>query len=228
MTPDTSSLVIGPVRSAPERRSSDGPARERRDADSPTHERCDADRGGDRAQTQIDFAVGAGVFLVALAFVVAFVPALFEPFAAAESASPVVSDRIAAATVDTLGVSAADGLHAPTEPGVLSPGCTVAFFTANTTLNGSLNCPFDASEDPATLFGHDGDVQVVVHELDGRAPRDDTELPGVDLVTEAGTFENVTLSRASADPLEATDDTTVSGRIVSLDGQQYRLTVRVW
>ena len=191
-------------------------------------EQPNADRGRNRAQTQIDFAVGAGVFLVALAFVIAFVPALFEPFAATESASPIVSDRIAAATVDTLGASSAEGLHAPTEPGVLSPGCTVAFFTANTTLNGTLDCPFDAGDDPATLFGHDGDVQVIVHELDGSAPRDETELPGVDIATEAGTFENVTLSRASADPLGATDDTTVSGRIVSLDGQQYRLTVRVW
>ena len=182
-----------------------------------------------RAQTQLDFAVGAGVFLVALAFVIGFTPTLFEPFAAGESASPIVSDRIAAGALDLLGESSAGAtLHTPTEPGVLSPGCTVAFFTANATLDEQLDCPFNASEDPAALFGHDGDVQVVIHELDERAPRDGTELPGVDLATEAGSFENVTLSRSSGDPQTAADDTTVSGRVVSLDGEQYRLTVRVW
>jgi len=34
---------------------------------------------GNRAQTPIDFTVGAGVFLLTLAFVIAFVPTLFDP-----------------------------------------------------------------------------------------------------------------------------------------------------
>jgi len=35
---------------------------------------------GNRARDPIDFTVGAGVFLLTLAFVIAFVPTLFDPF----------------------------------------------------------------------------------------------------------------------------------------------------
>ncbi|MFC5278721.1 hypothetical protein ACFPM1_08140 [Halorubrum rubrum] len=187
-------------------------------------------RRGDRGQTQIDFAVGAGVFLIALAFVVAFVPTLFEPFAAGETASPLVADRIAAGTVDSLGVSAnASGdpaaVHAPTEPGVLSPACTVAFFEAegNATLADDAGCPFDAETGPAAPFGVDDDVQVVIHELDESAGNPAT----VEFETRHGTV-GTTLNRSTADPTATADDVTVSGRVVSLRGDQYRLTVRVW
>ncbi len=178
----------------------------------------------ERAQTQIDFAVGAGVFLLALAFVIGFVPSLFEPFSTAESASPIVSDRVAAGTVDLLGTSATDStaLHAPTNPGVLAPACTVAFFTANATLADEADCPFDASTPPDDLLEVDGDVQIVIHELDERDPA------LVDVETGYGTFEDVETIRASADLPTTADDVTVSRRVVSVNGAQYRLTVRVW
>ncbi|GAA0509956.1 hypothetical protein SAMN04488066_10897 [Halorubrum aquaticum] len=183
-----------------------------------------------RGQTQIDFAVGAGVFLLALAFVVGFVPTLFEPFAVAETASPLVSDRIAAGTVDLLGASpnpsGGAAVHAPTEPGVLSPACTVAFFAANGTLADDAECPFDADTDPAELFGVDDDVEVVIHELDERSPAENPAV--VDVETRHGTIEDVPLNRTSTDPSATVDDVTVSGRVVSLRGVQYRLTVRVW
>lgn len=64
---------------------------------------------GNRAQTPIDFTVGAGVFLLTLAFVIAFVPTLFDPFSAAATASPVVSDRVAAGVAgDLLAASPAE------------------------------------------------------------------------------------------------------------------------
>ncbi|WP_241964372.1 hypothetical protein [Halorubrum sp. 48-1-W] len=189
----------------------------------------DGSRRDRRGQTQIDFAVGAGVFLLALAFVVAFVPTLFEPFAVADSASPLVSDRVADGAVDLFGVpanaSGSAALHAPTEPGVLSPACTVAFFTANATLEDDAGCPFDAETDPDELFGIDGDVQVVVHELNETEPA--TNPVTVDLETRHGVVAGE-LRRSSADASTATDGVAVSGRVVSLQGTQYRLTVRVW
>ena len=175
----------------------------------------------DRAQTPIDFAVGAGVFLLTLAFVIAFVPTLFDPFSAAETASPVVSDRVAAAVAgDLLAAS-------PAEPGVLSPGCTVAFFTADDGLADDAGCGFNASAPPSEQFGLDGDVQVIVHALDERAPSENPAT--VTIVTEHGTFEAVELDRATGAPTGTSrDDITVSQRLVSIHGTQYRLTVRVW
>ncbi|MFC5136170.1 MULTISPECIES: DUF7287 family protein [Haloferacaceae] len=192
---------------------------------------ADGGRRDDRGQTQIDFAVGAGVFLVTLAFVIAFVPTLFEPFAVADTASPLVSDRIADGTLDLLGASTnvsgeATAVHAPTRPGVLSPACTVAFFAPDAPFANDTGCPFDADTDLAVLFGTDDDVQIVVHDLNETAPTEGAD--GLDVETRAGTVENVSLHRSTADPGSAVDDVTVSRRIVSLNGAQYRLTVRVW
>ena len=175
----------------------------------------------DRAQTPIDFAVGAGVFLLTLAFVIAFVPTLFDPFSAAETASPVVSDRVAAGVAgDLLAAS-------PARPGVLSPACTVAFFTEDDGLANDAGCGFTASASPSDTFGLDGDVQVIVHGLDERTPSENPAT--VTIVTEHGTFEDVELDRATGAPTGTSrDDITVSQRLVSIHGTQYRLTVRVW
>ncbi|GAB7008497.1 DUF7287 family protein [Halorubrum trueperi] len=177
-----------------------------------------------RAQTPIDFAVGAGVFLLTLAFVVAFVPTLFDPFTAAETASPIVSDRVAAGVAgDLLAAS-------PAEPGVLSPACTVAFFEdgeGNATLADAAGCPDGIENDTAVQFGLDEEVLIVIHALNESNP---SESPAnVTVATRHGTFENIKLNRTSASPDTVDgDDVTVSQRLVSLDGEQYRLTVRVW
>ncbi|MUW14307.1 hypothetical protein GJ633_06270 [Halorubrum sp. CBA1125] len=173
-----------------------------------------------RGQTPIDFAVGASVFLLTLAFVIAFVPTLFEPFTAAETATPVVGDRVAAGVAgDLLAAS-------PTEPSVLSPACTVAFFDPNASLAGDADCPDGVTDDLDAHFGVDDDLQVVVHPLDKRDPVGNASTVSVD--TEHGRFD-VELDRYTSDPTAtAGDDVTVSQRLVSIDGDQYRLTVRVW
>ncbi|WP_418284946.1 DUF7287 family protein [Halorubrum sp. DTA46] len=174
----------------------------------------------DRGQTPIDFAVGASVFLLTLAFVIAFVPTLFDPFSAAETASPVVSDRVAAGVAgDLLAAS-------PAEPGVLSPTCTVAFFSANATLGTEADCHPDVAATPADHFGLDGDVQVIVHRLSETNPSENPA--NVSIVTAEGSFD-VELIRPTEGPSgTAADDVTVSQRLVSIDGDQFRLTVRVW
>jgi hypothetical protein len=175
---------------------------------------------GNRAQTPIDFTVGAGVFLLTLAFVIAFVPTLFDPFSAAATASPVVSDRVAAGVAgDLLAAS-------PAEPGVLSPTCTVAFLSANATLGSDADCHPAIAESPTTHFGIDGDVQVVIHAPDDRNPS--TNASTLSIATRHGRFE-VEPARTTADPSDAAGkDVTVSQRLVSIGGTQYRLTVRVW
>ena len=173
-----------------------------------------------RAQTPIDFAVGASVFLLTLAFVIAFVPTVFDPFAGAATASPVVSDRVAAGLASDLLAAS------PAEPGVLSPACTVAFLDANATLGTEADCHPDVAASPAATFGVDGDVQVVIHDPDRRDPS--TNASNLSVATRHGRFE-VEPDRATADPSDAVgEDVTVSQRLVAIGGTQYRLTVRVW
>ncbi|MFD1571767.1 DUF7287 family protein [Halorubrum laminariae] len=191
---------------------------------SPGDRRTRLSLGGRRAQTPIDFAVGAGVFLLTLAFVVAFVPSLFDPFAAADTASPLVSDRVAAGLADDiLAVS-------PAEPGVLSPACTVAFFEpdeADAVDLDEADCAANITASPAAQFHLDRDVQVVIHDLNESDPsKHPAEIP---IETRNGTFENVELVRTDGDPnAVGADEVTVSQRLVSIHGDQYRLTVRVW
>ncbi|MFP8955224.1 hypothetical protein ACLI4Y_00735 [Natrialbaceae archaeon A-CW3] len=49
----------------------------------------------DRGQTTQDFAVGIGVFLLAVAFVFSFVPTLITPFATSTTSETAQADRIA-------------------------------------------------------------------------------------------------------------------------------------
>ena len=56
---------------------------------------------GDRAQTTQDYAIGIGLFLLAVMFVIAFVPSVMGTFGAADSAErSAQAERIAAAIVD--------------------------------------------------------------------------------------------------------------------------------
>ena len=54
----------------------------------------------ERAQTAIDFAVAMGVFLLAVAFVLAFVPSMFAPFFGHGVGDTVTADRAAATVID--------------------------------------------------------------------------------------------------------------------------------
>ncbi|WP_280585543.1 hypothetical protein [Halorubrum sp. Boch-26] len=177
----------------------------------------------DRAQTPIDFAVGASVFLLTLGFVIAFVPTVFDPFAGAATASPAVSDRVAAGLVgDLLAAS-------PTEPAVLSPACTAAYFEddgGNATLAGAAGCPPGITNDTAAEFGLDDDVLVVVHAMDEADPVGNASTVTVD--TAYGTHA-VDLRRSTRDPVRVDrGGVSVSQRLVSIEGTQHRLTVWVW
>ncbi|WP_144902330.1 DUF7287 family protein [Halobellus captivus] len=162
-------------------------------------------RRGARAQTTIDFAIGIGLFLLVVAFVVAFVPTVFAPFQSAEG--PQTADRIATSL-------STDRLGDPAEPYLLNATCTTGLFDQ---LNGGddapLDCQFDTTADTtAALLSLDGprDANVSVHELDG----------GV------ATVDGTTLTAGPS--LPETRSVTSAQRVVSIDGETYRLLVRVW
>ena len=168
-----------------------------------------------RAQTVIDFGVGASVFIIAVGVVFAFVPAIFEPFSGAASSTPVVADR----AVDHLSGSllAAD----PATPGTLSPACTAAFMNA-TNVSGA-DCGFDAADSPAELLGlGDREVNVTLRHPED-SPRTGPPVDASDLDSVAVDGPLTRETRRSRPT-----DVTVSSRIVSIEGDQYRLVVKVW
>jgi hypothetical protein len=95
-----------------------------------------------RAQTQLDFAVGVGVFLVVTAFVLSFVPGMLEPFESGNQEETVAANRVADQLVGGM-------LGSPDEPYVLDRECTIVFFEdddTNTDGNGDFNEPFSDTE----------------------------------------------------------------------------------
>lgn len=167
----------------------------------------------DRGQTVIDFAVGAGVFLLTVGVVFAFIPTIFEPFSNAVGGSTLVADR----TADHLAGSllAAD----PASPSVLSTACAAAFFGANDTLATDANCGFTADEPTTALLGvGDRDVNVTVRQLrdsPSTGPPVERSVDGAGYLLTRGTTGSQT-------------DVSVASRVVSLGGEQYRLVVKVW
>ena len=117
---------------------------------------------GERAQTTIDFAIGIGLFLLVVAFVVAFVPTIFTPFQSTQG--PQTADRIATSL-------STDRLGDPSNPYVLNATCTDGFFDQ---LNGGgpapSTCLFNTSADTTrAVFTLDRtrDVNVTIRYANG-------------------------------------------------------------
>ena len=112
----------------------------------------------ERGQTTIDIAVGATLFLLTMAFVFAFVPVMFQPFATSQT-NPLVADRVANRL-------ATDVLGDPAEPYVLDETCTTDFFGGNPPGSG---CSYEydtASEHPNLALGVSNDTRVNVTLID--------------------------------------------------------------
>lgn len=164
----------------------------------------------DRGQTTLDFAVAMSIFLVTVLFVLAYAPTMFDPFAGGSGTKLVVADRAATTlSADVLAASTA-------EPGVLSAGCVSAFF------GGSGDCSTSASLDDLdeTLSLDGRNANVTIHELE----RGSSSTP--DPVTFEWEGTDIELTRSNAGSVQT--DVAVATRTVSIDGDPYRLTVRVW
>lgn len=166
-----------------------------------------------RAQTTIDFAIGISVFLIALIFILTFVPGILDPFTATGQSDPVVSDRLG----DKL---SQDLLGNPDEPYVLDRGCTVAFFAQES----ASDCRFDPDDELHEQVGlTEGTVVNVTVEgnVDGsgvvwwdESEREFTN-EGGDIPLRIGNSLDDGVPRAG----------TSATRVVSLDGED--LTMRV-
>lgn len=161
---------------------------------------------GERAQTGIDFLVGATVFLIAVGFVFAFVPSMFAPFGGSGVNDALIADRSAAYLAEYALV------EDPANPGVLSTACTAAFFDEDGVRAENHGCDFDHTQidDLTALLGLQEwkNAQITIGEPD--------EVP----------TENITMQRGDDPPSAGSD--TVSQRVVSIEGETYELRVRVW
>jgi hypothetical protein len=173
------------------------------------------DMSRNRGQTTLDFAIGTSVFLLAVVFVVAYAPTLFDPFAGGTGTDLLVADRAATSlSADLLAASTA-------EPGTLSTGCVVAFFEED----GSL-----ADEECATAFDVAGETAFEqALSLDGRNANVtiqalDTSSAEPAEIRWDGSDTELTRSNSGS----AQREVAVATRTVSIGGNQYRLTVRVW
>lgn len=173
-------------------------------------------RSADRGQTTLDFAIGTSVFLLTIIFVLGFVPTMFDPFAGGTGSRLIVADRAATMLAgDVLAPSTSD-------PGTLAAGCVAGFFNGsagNQTLFDDA-CPSevdDVSDLEATLALDGAHIEVTIHELNESASTFDT-LEWHDTT--------VDLQRSNANTVPG--DVAVATRTVAIDGEQRRLTVRVW
>lgn len=168
-----------------------------------------------RAQTTIDFAIGASVFLVVVAFVIAFVSGMLAPFEAVDPTQ--AADRFAA-------MLAGDLLGHPSDGRTIDPVCTAAFFTQ--IQNGATEtdaCRFDGDDtDLESTFATDHTVNVTIEKRTG----------GIATLEYDGT--TATLNDGGNTPLRAgpsaagRSQVTVSRQVVLLDGRSHQLVVRVW
>ena len=148
------------------------------------------------------------VFLLTVAFVVAFLPGVFEPFTASGEGDVLAADRTASLLAGQL-------LAEPTSPGALNATCTAEFFSEGD--QGMIDaCRFtaDAADlDAALGLGPATSVNVTIEENGS-----------VRSVTYGG--QPIEL-RAGAKPPES-ESVVVSRRVVLLDGTESDLFVRVW
>ncbi|SEO35522.1 hypothetical protein SAMN04487948_10231 [Halogranum amylolyticum] len=175
-----------------------------------------------RAQTTIDFAIGAGVFLLAVAFVVAFIPGMLDPYEGIQRET-VTADRVATQL-------STDLLGDPNEPYTLDTDCTVAFFgdTSPTT------CRFTGSDLTERISV--GDTQSVDVMLVADLDDDDAattlcwDTDSESLVEEGAAVCDVDelLVEQTSDPPTDTGSVVVAHRIVSLANTDVTLLVRMW
>ena len=153
-----------------------------------------------RAQTTIDYAVGIGIFLLAIAWVVGTVPQIVQPFDDTQD-RPLVANRAA----DRL---ANDALSPPGEQTVLADECVEGFFQNSSP-------PADCEYDTGPVYdavGLDSQYDVNVTLLhDG---------------TVATLSDGSDATRG--DPVPTSGQVVAARRSVLVDGQLHQLLVRVW
>ena len=164
----------------------------------------------DRAQTVLDFVVGMSVFLAVVGFTFAFVPSLLEPYAVGEGATVITAERSTAQLVES-------SLAGSASTGTLSLVCTREFFngTDGETAASEWGCNWEANADALH-------AELGVDEFRGL----NLTVTQNGVVGTIGEADDVSMHAGPAPP--QSESVSAASRIVDIDGETYRLTLRVW
>lgn len=182
-----------------------------------------------RAQTTLDFAIGMSIFLITVAFVLSFSTGITKPFADSDQDHTVIADRVADAVSGGL-------LGDPETASVVDDDCTVAFFGGPD----PGYCNFDPSNSLGERVGTVGipagtepELNVtfegnLTNDADGADPLcwDDAK----DLVVEEdnSACTSTLVFKTGSDPPQARGSVVVARRLVSINGKDATILVRVW
>jgi hypothetical protein len=179
-----------------------------------------ARRGRDRGQTVQDFAIGASVFLLTIAFVFVFIPTLFTPFE--DEVDPGLDsqvDRVASAIVDEGSIDGKPNrmTNSTAEAAIIATGSGAdlqnAYGLPSTSQVNVTVTPIDPDED---------DTVVTIFVGTGT----ETELASGDVYEDrpAATASRIIVIEGLPECDPAVDASPADG----VQGQACRLTVRVW
>ncbi|WP_276300706.1 DUF7287 family protein [Halorussus lipolyticus] len=179
-----------------------------------------------RAQTTLDFAIGMSVFLLTVAFVVSFLPGMFQPFDAGDGDEIVAGDRVANQLSRRL-------LAGGVEPFVLGDSCTTSFFAlAGPPAESSPpDCRFDGTTLQERLgLADDANVNVrlVGEDADGDGDPDLLCDDGTGIIDEETDQSCATTFAAGGTPPDETGSVVVARRVVSIQNREATLLVRMW
>ncbi|WP_435069574.1 DUF7287 family protein [Haloplanus sp. C73] len=177
-----------------------------------------------RAQTTIDFAIGTSVFLIVVAFVVAFIPGIFQPFTGGPQEELAGVDRVADTVVyDLLDDGTANGRA------TVDRECTIALFAGGS----DAGCPFDGSdplsEQVALTTGQHANVTVVAGEPNapGGGPNAVCADGGRITVSDDATCSSgVALTTGESLPPDGAS--VIGRRVIYVDGTTATVVVRMW
>ena len=174
----------------------------------------------ERAQTTLDFAIAMGVFLLAVAFVFTFIPSLTSPFIDGNQEQSAVADRVASNLVE-------GSLADPNDPYVLDVACTTGFFEG-TNDSATDHCGYtQATTDFRERIGVSDRPRVNVSLVRVNATSRERTTLCDDGNGNVGTGSCAVDYRVGGDPADA-ESVTVARRVVSIDGEDATLFVRVW
>lgn len=158
-----------------------------------------------RAQTSFDFAVGMGIFLLTVAFVLTFIPTIFQPFAVGSGGDEIVGDRVAATLAEDALVENVS------QPNVLNASCTVKLF--NDDDDPEAGCAYSEDDLGEVIGPTERNLNVTI--------RQDGEIATI--TADVGTTD----LKEGPEPRSGAD-VTVSRRVVWIDGEVYQLWVKIW
>lgn len=188
---------------------------------------------GTRGQTTLDFAIGVGVFLISVAFVLSFVPGMIQPFETNTQEEMSVADRVATQLAKSM-------LGGPS-PYVLGDECTVEFFRTDATAPGGVTCPFNENDlgDTGTLPGRLGidaehDVQVRIQgDIDGDGTHATLcwDAAGGKIIEQGNADcdgSDTIFDVSTGTPPTSTGSVNTGERVVSLRKYDVRILVQAW